>query len=150
MCAVCNVHAWNKARSVAFCKPRIIHDTLFQALDSHKRRHLPLYWSSSTVIELGAMDSMYRVAAGASGFFGAFQCGAFFLVPALAFFGGALKNFSTLSLRCFVVASAFFLIFLAHSNVWWISEASRGFTSSIRHCFGITLGSTVLSGFSKW
>ena len=52
MCALCNVHAWNKARSVAFFKPRIIHDTLFQAPDSpHKMRHLPLYWSSSTVTE---------------------------------------------------------------------------------------------------
>ena len=99
MCAVCIFHAWYKAKSDACGKPRLIQDTLFHTLESHNMRHLPLYWSSSTDIEVGIMDSRNRVAAGASGFGGAFQCGAFFLALALAFFGTALKNLSTEDLR---------------------------------------------------
>ena len=110
MCAVCIFHAWYKAKSDACGKPRLIQDTLFHTLESHNMRHLPLYWSSSTDIEVGIMDSRNRVAAGASGFWGDFQCGAFFLALALAFFGTALKNLSTDDLRCFSNTPSFFCV----------------------------------------
>ena len=136
MCAVCIFHAWYKAKSDACGKPRLIQDTRFHTLESHNMRHLPLYWSSSTDIEVGFMDSRNRVAAGASGFLWASQCGAFFLALAGPSFRTSLKNLSTYDLRCCSITPSVFLCFLQRSNASLKVEASFGVTRSIKHCFG--------------
>ena len=46
-------------------------------------------------------------------------------------------------------ATLVFFNFLARSKASLMVEASFGVTSSIKHCFGIILGSSVLSGFSR-
>ena len=79
MCAVCIFHAWYKAKSDACGKPRLIQDTRFHTLESHNMRHLPLYWSSSTDIEVGIMYSRNRVAARGVWVFGGFPMQRFLL-----------------------------------------------------------------------
>ena len=106
MCGVCSFHAWYKANSDAFCKPRLLQATLLLEPDSHNMSHLPSCPLSSTDIELGTLAKSHAVAAGTPGFFAAFQRGAFFLAP--VFGGKGLKNFSTDSLRCLYLQPSFF------------------------------------------
>ena len=146
MCGVCMFHDWCKTKSHAGGKPRLL-----QATCKIPNRTIcatcpgtdPPPMISSWVCWLKATQSP-RARQGFS-VLSSVALSSWRWLP----LGKGVNNVSADALRCLCLQfSCLFYNFLARSKASSMVEASFGVTSSIKQCFGIILGSSVLSGFS--